>query len=358
LMVTTATETHFVGHDGNGNVSVMADGTTAAVTANYEYSPFGQVIRASGAMALVNPIRFSSKYQDEESGYNYYGLRFYNPDTGRWLNRDPIGENGGANVYGFVGNDSVNRVDLLGMLDLIIMESGLAIHDHIGDYLGYELVDTTGHYDAMTALAAIVGFETLIWHDPSMTREGKTLGGTVRLKDMPNRNNVSTLAHELVHVFQFKFPDRYPPLAAPSLAEGEAYAFEALLDTVFHLRLMEQSLTWNPCEFANSGNLESRWQDFWGNHGIANKRGKVHWTEIQFWAPISVPKSRDLDPGDFAEVERNFGFKLKCSRIAEIVNRILEDNNCGCPMIKVTCQETSGLSNEIPAGVAIDAIFR
>ncbi|HKK63155.1 MAG TPA: RHS repeat-associated core domain-containing protein [Bacteroidales bacterium] len=41
--------------------------------------------------------------------------RYYNPDLGRWLSRDPIGEQGGLNVYGFVGNNGVNEVDILGL---------------------------------------------------------------------------------------------------------------------------------------------------------------------------------------------------------------------------------------------------
>jgi hypothetical protein len=45
----------------------------------------------------------------------YYGYRFYDPETGRWPSRDPIGERGGVNLYGFVGNDGVNERDYLGM---------------------------------------------------------------------------------------------------------------------------------------------------------------------------------------------------------------------------------------------------
>lgn len=44
-----------------------------------------------------------------------YGYRYYDPQTGRWPSRDPIKERGGVNLYGFVGNDGVNRVDMLGM---------------------------------------------------------------------------------------------------------------------------------------------------------------------------------------------------------------------------------------------------
>jgi hypothetical protein len=47
----------------------------------------------------------------------YYGYRWYDPVTGRWPSRDSIGEAGGINLYGFVGNDGVNRRDYLGLSD-------------------------------------------------------------------------------------------------------------------------------------------------------------------------------------------------------------------------------------------------
>lgn len=47
---------------------------------------------------------------------HYYGYRYYDPVTGRWASRDPIGERGGLNLYGFVGNDGVNWWDYLGLL--------------------------------------------------------------------------------------------------------------------------------------------------------------------------------------------------------------------------------------------------
>ncbi len=43
---------------------------------------------------------------------------FYNPSTGRWLSRDPIAEKGGKNLYGFVGNDSLDKIDKLGLIDV------------------------------------------------------------------------------------------------------------------------------------------------------------------------------------------------------------------------------------------------
>jgi len=45
-----------------------------------------------------------------------YGFRYLDPQTGRWLSRDPIGERGGANLYGFVGNDGAGRWDAFGFI--------------------------------------------------------------------------------------------------------------------------------------------------------------------------------------------------------------------------------------------------
>ncbi len=50
-------------------------------------------------------------------GVTHYGYRYYDPVTGRWPSRDPIGERGGVNLYGFVGNNGVNKWDILGLSD-------------------------------------------------------------------------------------------------------------------------------------------------------------------------------------------------------------------------------------------------
>ncbi len=90
----------------------------------YIYGPFGEVIRATGPTAKVNPFRFSTKFDDDETDLLYYGYRYYNPSTGRWLSRDPQEEDGGLNLYGFIGNDALNRADLIG-LEWIIDREGL-----------------------------------------------------------------------------------------------------------------------------------------------------------------------------------------------------------------------------------------
>ena len=99
----------------NGNVRGYWEIDAAELVAEFEYGPFGELLKKTGEKAHKHPIRWSSKYEDDETGLVYYGFRYYTPEMGRWLSRDPIGEEGGMNLYGFVGNDGVNWVDLLGL---------------------------------------------------------------------------------------------------------------------------------------------------------------------------------------------------------------------------------------------------
>ena len=115
LVLQPSSIAHLPCYDGNGNVTGLIDSTTGARSATYVYGPFGESIAAYGTAAAASPFRFSTKYTDAETGQLYYGYRYYNPSTKRWLSRDPIEENGGLNLYGMVGNDTIDSVDLLGL---------------------------------------------------------------------------------------------------------------------------------------------------------------------------------------------------------------------------------------------------
>ncbi len=112
-------------YDGNGNVHGMIKAADGSIAAAYEYDAFGKVLRESGPYAASNPFQFSTKYTDIESGLVYYGLRYYSPTLGRFVNKDPIEEQGGLNLYGFCGNNGVNRWDYLGMNDAVYILRGM-----------------------------------------------------------------------------------------------------------------------------------------------------------------------------------------------------------------------------------------
>ena len=69
----------------------------------------------------------------------YYGYRYYDPVTGRWPSRDPIEEEGGVNLYGFVENRPTDRIDLLGhkMVKVpVYKRSSGNIFGHLSDFFG------------------------------------------------------------------------------------------------------------------------------------------------------------------------------------------------------------------------------
>ena len=110
--------TLYYGHDGNKNVVNLARNVTPSMIVyehRYTYDAFGNETSGSSTFSGYNPFRFSSEYKDSETGLVAYKYRYYKPSWGRWLNRDPIEERGGLNLYGFVGNNSLCRLDYLGL---------------------------------------------------------------------------------------------------------------------------------------------------------------------------------------------------------------------------------------------------
>ena len=99
--------------DANGNIVRYTD-AAGNVVVSYTYGAFGNTLSAIGALADVFRFRFSTKYYDPETGLYYYGYRFYSPSLMRWLNRDPIEEAGGNNLYAFCANNPMIRYDSYG----------------------------------------------------------------------------------------------------------------------------------------------------------------------------------------------------------------------------------------------------
>jgi RHS repeat-associated protein len=114
--------------DANKNITYYFD-SNGNVVAHYEYSPFGKITQSSGTMADDFDYRFSSEVFDTETNLVYYNYRYYSPELGRWLSRDPITELGhgliadvesfdyareNENPYRHTDNDPLNNIDRLG----------------------------------------------------------------------------------------------------------------------------------------------------------------------------------------------------------------------------------------------------
>ncbi len=78
------------------------------------YTPFGEA--ATSVATVENPFRFPGQYYDAETGLHYNYFRYYNPQTGRYITPDPIGLEGGINLFAYVSNRPVNFADPLGLL--------------------------------------------------------------------------------------------------------------------------------------------------------------------------------------------------------------------------------------------------
>lgn len=103
---------YFFTRDHLGSIREMTD-SNGSIRAQYEYSPFG--IRQRLAGDLEAGFGFTGHHLHTPSSLHLTLYRAYDAGFGRWISRDPIGENGGLNLYAYAYNDPVNRRDDLGL---------------------------------------------------------------------------------------------------------------------------------------------------------------------------------------------------------------------------------------------------
>ena len=107
-------------HDFRGNITALSDLSGKALE-TYRYTAFGETSIYNGkgekitASLTGNPWRFSSKRVDEESGFVYFGRRYYDPSNGRWITADPSGLADGPNLYAYLHHRPVNAFDFYGL---------------------------------------------------------------------------------------------------------------------------------------------------------------------------------------------------------------------------------------------------
>jgi RHS repeat-associated protein len=118
--------------DHQNSVLAFTD-ASGTIVESYEYDAWGNVTVYDSNTSeletshLGNRYLFQGREYDFQTQLYYFRARWYNPETGRWLSKDPLGEKGGLNLYLFCGNNPVNFIDPLGLQDYM---SGLEPRDN------------------------------------------------------------------------------------------------------------------------------------------------------------------------------------------------------------------------------------
>jgi len=113
IAMTRGGSTFFYHQDGLGTVTELTD-STGTTAQSYAYDAYGNIIQQTGS--VENPYTYTGREFDAETGLYYYRARHYDPRTGRFLQKDPIGFDGGdLNFYVYVGNSPLQFVDPYGL---------------------------------------------------------------------------------------------------------------------------------------------------------------------------------------------------------------------------------------------------
>jgi RHS repeat-associated protein len=201
--VSSAWSEHAFYHsDGVGNVTALAvpSGGDIALAGSYRYDPFGRLIGTPTGLAARNTQRFSSKEWHNASGFYAFGYRFYDPATQRWLNRDPIGEEGGVNLYGYVENDPINFIDPLGLSSI---QAQVLVAIAKGDLVALESLLATGMLSPAAAARVQEAINRL--NSPAVQNGLDKVCKVARMAARPNDNILVQFgrnANQIQHAFR------------------------------------------------------------------------------------------------------------------------------------------------------------
>jgi RHS repeat-associated protein len=123
LALITGGSIYYYHNDHLGTPRVLTN-ASANIAWSALYTAFGQAQITT--QSVTNPFRLPGQYYDTETGLHYNYFRYYNPDTGRYVTPDPIGLEGGVNLYVYTANNPLARKDPSGLWTVGIGLGGTA----------------------------------------------------------------------------------------------------------------------------------------------------------------------------------------------------------------------------------------
>jgi RHS repeat-associated protein len=117
-----ADQVYFNTTDHLGSVRELTD-QAGTLTTGYGYDVWGQRTTTHIVGNVDTDQGFTGHFYLPSSQLHLTPFRAYDHTTGRWLSRDPIGETGGINLYGYTNNDPASRIDPLGWFDLNLYDT-------------------------------------------------------------------------------------------------------------------------------------------------------------------------------------------------------------------------------------------
>ena len=113
IAVTKGGSTFFYHQDGLGTVTDLTD-SNGATAKSYSYDAYGNILESPGT--VEQPYTYTGREFDSEIGLLYYRARSYDPASGRFLGKDPIGFGGGdVNLYNYVAGNPLTNTDPSGL---------------------------------------------------------------------------------------------------------------------------------------------------------------------------------------------------------------------------------------------------
>jgi RHS repeat-associated protein len=137
----------FYTKDHLSSVRELTD-STGALRVSYNYDLFGNRTKISGDLDTM--VGYTGHHHDAASNLILTMYRACSAELGRWLSRDPIAERGGINLYGYVGNDPINKIDSKGLSAWNPIHWIQAVQDGLADVNTWNTQDRVddpgGHY--------------------------------------------------------------------------------------------------------------------------------------------------------------------------------------------------------------------